>query len=116
MRPVVSTRRALLALTAASALALTACGGTGEGPGGAPAGPGGDGGGSSADFLTDAPVAAESLIPDGSTMAEIRDRGYLIVGASSDAPLMSQKNPTSGEYEGFDAYMGQLLSTYIFGE
>ncbi|WP_049580403.1 glutamate ABC transporter substrate-binding protein [Streptomyces sp. SBT349] len=115
MSPSVSSRRALLALAAASALALTACGGTGEGPGASP--PGSDGGGGpSADFLADAPVADDSLFIDGSTMAEIRERGHLVVGASSDAPLMSQKNPVTGEYEGFDAYMGQLLATYIFGE
>ncbi|MGI5513469.1 glutamate ABC transporter substrate-binding protein [Streptomyces sp. CA-106131] len=113
-----TSRRTFLAVASASflALGLSACGGGGSA---LPGGPGSQSAGSSdstASFLKGAPVAAEATMADGTTMAKIRKRGYLIVGGSSDAPLLSQKNPVTGKYEGFDAYMGQLLATYIFGK
>ncbi|MYS24300.1 glutamate transport system substrate-binding protein [Streptomyces sp. DvalAA-14] len=114
-----TSRRTLLAVASASALALglSACGGSGGGSS-APALPGQSGApaASAPTFLDGAPVAAAATMADGTTMAKIRKRGYLIVGGSSDAPLLSQKNPVTGKYEGFDAYMGQLLATYIFGK
>lgn len=58
-------------------------------------------------------VATE--IPAGSTMAKIKASGKLRIGGSLDAPLLSQQNPATGKLEGFDAEIGQLLSTYIFG-
>ncbi len=54
-------------------------------------------------------------IPAGSTMAKIKASGKLRIGGSLDAPLLSQQNPATGKLEGFDAEIGQLLSTYIFG-
>ncbi|WP_406003326.1 glutamate ABC transporter substrate-binding protein [Streptomyces sp. NBC_00829] len=109
-----AAHRTVLLLTAvcAAALTATACGGS---PGSAPPVPG-KSGGAGPDYLADAPEAAAAAMPDDSTMAKIRKRGYLIVGGSSDAPLLSQKNPTTGKYEGFDADMGRLLAAYILGE
>jgi ABC-type amino acid transport substrate-binding protein len=115
MRSFTSSRRTLLVLTAASALALAGCSSSGGAPS-VPAAGGAASGGSTPAYLSGAPTAAAAAIADGSTMAKIRKRGYLIVGGSSDAPLLSQKNPIGGQYEGFDAYMGDLLSTYIFGK
>lgn len=54
-------------------------------------------------------------IPAGSTMAKIKESGKLRIGGSLDAPLLSQQNPATGKLEGFDAEIGRLLSTYIFG-
>lgn len=48
-------------------------------------------------------------------MAKIKASGKLRIGDSLDAPLLSQQNPATGKLEGFDAEIGQLLSTYIFG-
>ena len=48
-------------------------------------------------------------------MAKIKASGKLRIGGSLDAPLLSQQNPATGKLEGFDAEIGQLLSTYIFG-
>lgn len=65
-------------------------------------------------LLAKAPVAA--TIPEGSTMARIRERGELLIGGSLDAPLLSQQNPGTGELTGFDADLGRLLAKYIIGE
>lgn len=68
-------------------------------------------------MLAGAPVADDSLFTPGSTMEKIRDRGTLIVGEALDAPLLSQQDPTNpDDVAGFDAYLAQLLSVYIFGE
>ena len=71
----------------------------------------------SADFakvLAAAPVASE--LPDSPTIDAIVERGKLIVGGSQDAPLLSQLIPGTDDYEGFDAYMGQLLAKYVLGD
>ena len=68
-------------------------------------------------IFADAPVAEDSLIPDGSTMAEIRESGVLTVAAALDAPLLSQQDPTDPDtVEGFDITLAKLLATYILGE
>lgn len=68
-------------------------------------------------LFANAPVADDSLITEGSTMAEIKERGVLIVGEALDAPLLSQQNPLNPEkVNGFDADMAKLLATYILGE
>ncbi|MFE9690373.1 glutamate ABC transporter substrate-binding protein [Micromonospora sp. NPDC005806] len=109
------TRRRVMTLAAAVAVALTAaaCGDGGSGP----AVPGTPGGQKVAQSVFDAaPVASDAEIPAGSTMDMIRKRGHLIVGGSLDAPLLSQQNPTTGEIEGFDADMAKLLAKYIIGK
>lgn len=98
---------AFVAALAATSLTLAACGSddTAE-PGAELTG-----------IFADAPVAEDSLIPDGSTMAEIREAGTLTVAAALDAPLLSQQNPTNpDEVEGFDITLAKLLATYILGE
>lgn len=59
--------------------------------------------------------AADDL-PSGSTMAEIRERGSLIVGVSADTLLMGSRNPTTGRIEGFDIDMLREVSRAIFGD
>lgn len=103
------------AVVAVAALALTACstGTSGIVPGGNDAT---DASGVE-QMLAGAPVADESLFTPGSTMAKIRDRGTLIVGEALDAPLLSQQDPTNpDDVAGYDAYLAQLLSVYIFGK
>lgn len=59
---------------------------------------------------------AAAILPD-STMARIKDRGTLIVGAALDAPLLSQQDPSNPDsLEGFDADLAKLLAIYILGE
>ncbi|WP_156250504.1 glutamate ABC transporter substrate-binding protein [Pseudactinotalea terrae] len=63
----------------------------------------------------DALPAADAL-PSGSTMAEIRERGSLIVGVSADTLLMGSRNPFTGQIEGFDIDMLREVSRAIFGD
>ena len=67
-------------------------------------------------IYANAPVAAASDIPAGSTMDKIKQRGDMIIGGSMDAPLWSQIDPTTGQFTGFDAEMGKLLAYYITGK
>lgn len=57
-----------------------------------------------------------TAIEAGSTMAEIRERGSLIVGVSADTLLMGARNPLSGEIEGFDIDILREVSAAIFGD
>ena len=68
-------------------------------------------------IFADAPVADDAAIGEGTTMAEIKDRGELVVAAALDAPLLSQQDPTDpDDVEGFDITLAKLLATYILGE
>ena len=67
-------------------------------------------------IYANAPVAAASDIPAGSTMDKIKQRGDMIIGGSMDAPLWSQIDPTTGQFTGFDAEMGKMLAYYITGK
>ncbi|WP_454049827.1 glutamate ABC transporter substrate-binding protein [Cellulomonas sp. Marseille-Q8402] len=60
--------------------------------------------------------ASPATIPAGSTMAEIRDRGRLVVGVSADSLLLGARNPVSGQVEGFDIDMARTVAAAIFGD
>lgn len=62
------------------------------------------------------PVADATAIPAGSTMAEIRARGRLVVGVSADSLLLGARDPISGDIEGFDIDMARLVAEAIFGD
>lgn len=47
---------------------------------------------------------------DASHIADIQKRGVLLVGTTGDYRPMSYLNPQSGQYEGFDAALSQLLA------
>ena len=55
-------------------------------------------------------------IPDGSTMAEIRERGALRVGISADTLRMSARNPFTGDIEGFDIDVARAIAEAILGD
>jgi len=48
--------------------------------------------------------------PAGSTMAEIQDRGELIIGVKFDVPPFGFKNPQTGDVEGFDVDLGKAIA------
>jgi len=66
-------------------------------------------------YEPDAPLPSPGNLPDGSTMAEIRDRGALRIGVSADTLLFGARNPLSGEIEGFDIDMLKEVAKAIFG-
>jgi ABC-type amino acid transport substrate-binding protein len=48
--------------------------------------------------------------PAGSTMAKLQDAGQIKVGVKYDVPLFGFKNPQSGEVEGFDVDLAQIVA------
>ena len=60
-----------------------------------------------------APAGTE--IPTGSTMAAIRDRGYLLVGVSADTLRMGARNPFTGRIEGFDIDVARQVAQAVLG-
>ncbi|HEX2274500.1 MAG TPA: glutamate ABC transporter substrate-binding protein, partial [Acidimicrobiales bacterium] len=63
---------------------------------------------------TAAPLTAPSF-PAGTTLANIQQRGKLIVGVKYDQPGFGQRNPTTNQVEGFDVEIGKLIAVAIFG-
>ncbi|NLE71399.1 MAG: glutamate ABC transporter substrate-binding protein [Actinomycetales bacterium] len=90
-----TSRRLAVALIAATALALSGCGGDGEDT--PPATDGGDDGGETAEF------------PEGSTMARLAEAGTITVGTKFDQPLFGLVGP-DGVPEGFDVEIAKLIA------
>ncbi|MGH7069270.1 MAG: glutamate ABC transporter substrate-binding protein [Acetobacteraceae bacterium] len=57
----------------------------------------------------------EPSFPKDSTMAKIQARGELIVGVKFDVPTFGQKNPITGEVEGFEPDLARILGRDMFG-
>jgi polar amino acid transport system substrate-binding protein len=122
-RPGVPWRRAVLAVVAASGLALGAATAAAE-PGHPPAVRATSG----AEAVRAPAVAAcdptaSSLRPSGppqvtpgSFMATIRARGYLIAGVDQSTYHFGFLNPLSGQIEGFDIDMIRAIAKAIFGD
>jgi polar amino acid transport system substrate-binding protein len=62
------------------------------------------------------PLPAPDAMPAGSTMAEIQERGQLIVGVSADTLLFGSRNPLTGDIEGFDIDVLKTIAKAIFGD
>jgi polar amino acid transport system substrate-binding protein len=52
----------------------------------------------------------------GSTVAEIRERGRLVAGVSADTYLLGSRNPLTGQIEGFDIDMVKAVAEAILGD
>lgn len=69
--------------------------------------------------MTDVPtdyvieMASDEDLPD--EIAEIRDRGRLVIGSKFDQPLTGLRDDATGRIEGFDAEIGRILAQRIFG-
>lgn len=76
-----------------------------------------DGGGST-DRSCDpaASLRPDSTISAGSTMAEIKDREYLIAGVDQNTFLFGFRDPTTGRLEGFDIDIVKEIARAIFGD
>jgi polar amino acid transport system substrate-binding protein len=131
VRTTTAARSALAAALTATALLLTACSGpsgaddlrlaTAEPePGTTTAAPAPGAPAECADplasYAPEGPLPAPDALPAGSTMAEVRERGSLVVGVSADTLLMGSRNPLSGEIEGFDIDVLHEVSRAIFGD
>ncbi len=80
-----------IAMLVLAALTLVACGDDDEGG------------------ETTAAVEVEEF-PAGTTMAEIQDKGELVIGVKYDVPPFGLNNPESGEVEGFDVDLGTYIA------
>lgn len=69
-----------------------------------------------ASYAPEAPAPAPGAVPAGTTMAEIRDTGRLVVGVSADSLLLGSRDPISGQVQGFDIDMARLVANAIFGD
>lgn len=106
-----ATHRVSTAIGAVLVLAIAAC--TAE-PDQQPAAPDDSPGAPS--LVDRAPVATAAELGTSKTAAAIKRRGELLVGGEVNMPLLSQRNPTTGQTEGFDATLGKMLAKYIVGE
>jgi polar amino acid transport system substrate-binding protein len=61
------------------------------------------------------PLPAPGHMPAGSTMAAIYQRGYLIIGVDQSTPLLSFRNPATGEIDGFNVAIARQVAKAIFG-
>jgi glutamate transport system substrate-binding protein len=66
--------------------------------------------GGSTDSTTGRPTFAS-----GSTMAALQAKGKIVVGTKFDQPGLGQKNPLTGEVEGFDPEIAKIIAAGIFG-
>ncbi len=58
---------------------------------------------------TPEPAAEVPEHPEGSTMAEIQEAGTITVGTKFDQRLFGQTDPRTGEVEGFDVEIAELI-------
>ena len=85
----------------AGALALGACGKEGD----------------SGDEGTKVDVAADVKVEGSPTFDKMKDRGKAIVGVKEDQPNLGYKDPTTGEYSGFDISIAKLIAAKLgFGD
>jgi polar amino acid transport system substrate-binding protein len=63
------------------------------------------------------PQAGYGVIPPGSTMAKIRDRGRLVIGIGPSAYLLSFRDPhDQGKVHGFEADIAREIAFALFGD
>lgn len=69
-----------------------------------------------ASYAPEGALPGPNGLPSGSTMAQIRERGALVVGVSADTLLMSARDPFTGEIVGFDVDILREVARAIFGD
>ncbi|GGD00741.1 ABC transporter substrate-binding protein [Tersicoccus solisilvae] len=100
----------LLATLAASALALSACGGG--------ANPGGDSGdtaqaGDSASPAVSYPVASNVALTGSPTYDKIKSAGKVVIGVKEDQPTLGFKDAITGERSGFDVEIARWTAASL---
>lgn len=66
--------------------------------------------------IAQAPVADQETLSTSPAAQAIRKRGVLLNGTEVGMPLLSQRNPATGQVTGFDATITKMLAKYIIGE
>ncbi len=94
-------RLALLSVLVALALVATACGD--------------DEDGETTGTTAAGPATSVPTFPSGTTMAQIQQRGKIVIGTKFNQLGSGLKNPTTGKVEGFDVEIGKLMAIGIFG-
>jgi glutamate transport system substrate-binding protein len=56
------------------------------------------------------PAVEVEEFPAGTTMAEIQEKGELVIGVKYDVPPFGLNNPQTGEVEGFDVDLGTFIA------
>ena len=64
---------------------------------------------------TTAPANTVPTFAPGTTMAALQAKGKIVVGTKFDQPGLGQKNPVTGQVEGFDVEIAKLIAVGIFG-
>jgi len=60
---------------------------------------------------TGSTTAGTGATGDSPTLAKAESRGHLIIGVKEDQPNLGYKDPTTGEYSGFDIEIARLIAT-----
>lgn len=58
-------------------------------------------------------VNTEASFPADSTMAELSEQGSIEIGVKIDQPGIGFKDPATGEYEGFDIEMAEIVAAEL---
>lgn len=95
--------RLMAASLAAIALVATACGGDDDSPA---VGGGGQ---------TNTTAESKPSFAAGTTMANLQNKGKIVVGVKFDQPGLGQKNPVTNKVEGFDVEIAKQIALGIFG-
>jgi glutamate transport system substrate-binding protein len=64
---------------------------------------------------TTTPAAAQPSFASGTTMANIQQKGKIVIGTKFNQLGSGLKNPVTGKLEGFDVEIGKLMAIGIFG-
>jgi len=60
-------------------------------------------------------TTAKPAFAAGTTMAALQAKGKIVVGTKFDQPGLGQKNPLTGDVEGFDPEIAKIIAAGIFG-
>jgi glutamate transport system substrate-binding protein len=64
---------------------------------------------------TNTTVSSKPTFAAGTTMANLQNKGKIVVGVKFDQPGLGQKNPLTNKIEGFDVEIAKQIALGIFG-
>jgi glutamate transport system substrate-binding protein len=69
--------------------------------------------GSGSGSATTAATVQDVKVDGSATFAAMTDRGKVIIGVKEDQPNLGYKDPTTGDYSGFDIEMAELIAAKL---